>query len=115
MGDAGDAGAGSKIFVGGLDRTVDEGARDDARRRARRDDARDARARDAIDRSIAIDGTIRGVARSRCSTRAATDDARWRRDAGAVRNFFSQFGPVMEVRDARRARGARSTTRWGGR
>ena len=53
MGDAGDAGAGSKIFVGGLDRTVDEGARDDARRRARRDDARDARARDAIDRSIA--------------------------------------------------------------
>ncbi len=64
MGDAGDAGAGSKIFVGGLDRTVDEGARDDARRRARRDDARDARARDAIDRSI-VSTTIRGVARSR--------------------------------------------------
>ena len=56
MGDsmgASDAAAGSKIFVGGLDRTVDEGARGDdgGRARARRDDrgirstrrARDAR------------------------------------------------------------------------
>jgi len=46
--------------------------------------------------------------------RAGTDETTTRADAGVVRNFFSQFGPVMEVRDARGERGARSTTRGGG-
>jgi len=47
--------------------------------------------------------------------RAGTDETTTRADAGVVRNFFSQFGPVMEVRDAeRRARRAIDDA-WGGR
>ena len=116
MGDsaAGDASAGSKIFVGGLDRTVDEGATRSRGTRARDDDGRDATRDRSRDRSIARDGTIRDARFDAVIERAGTDETTTRADAGVVRNFFSQFGPVMEVRDARGERGARSTTRWGG-
>ena len=118
MGDsaAGDASAGSKIFVGGLDRTVDEGATRSRGTRARATTT-DATRR-AIDRAIGRSRATGRFAIARFDAmleRAGTDETTTATDAGVVRNFFSQFGPVMEVRDARGARGARSTTRWGGR
>ena len=94
------------------------------RRDRRASDARDAtttaatrRARDrdrSGDRARRDDSRRRAIRRGARRARATDDDDDGDADAGAVRNFFSQFGPVMEVRDARGARGARSTTRGGG-
>ena len=68
-----------------------------------------ATARDAMRRPrYPLRATARETARTmRLTTTAMMTRAR---DAGVVRNFFSQFGPVVEVRD-RDARDATATTR----
>ena len=72
-----DASAGSKIFVGGLDRSVDEGALNS--------------------HTAMISETFTSLFRN--NTTLQIDFAHpFRPKTGVVRNFFQQFGPVVEVR-----------------
>ena len=108
MGDsmgAGDAAAGSKIFVGGLDRTVDEGAREPRPRDAMRCDDRGGI------RSPRPRPRARATARTMRLTTTAMDDARARRRCRSKLFLAIWTGgrgaPTRRARDARPRRCAR--------